>query len=118
MSVQLVKGGNLNLSTQAHGLSAVNVGLGWDARVAKGVSFDLDASVFLLNDRGKVSTDKDFVFYNNLTSLDGTVAHQGDNVTGAGDGDDETVSINLAKISSEVKKIVIVVSINDADSKK
>lgn len=79
------------------------VGLGWDARVTDGQAFDLDASVFLVGDDGKVLSDSHFVFYNNTTSPDGAVQHQGDNRTGEGDGDDEQVKIELAKVGAEVK---------------
>jgi len=96
VAVSLSKGGNVSLSKEAPGLKSVHVGLGWDARVTDGQSFDLDASVFLLSESGKVRSDADFVFYNNKNGGDGAVVHQGDNTTGAGEGDDEVVTPDTA----------------------
>lgn len=103
MAVSLVKGGNVSLTKEAPSMNVALVGLGWDARVTDGQAFDLDASVFLVGDDGKVLSDSHFVFYNNTTSPDGAVQHQGDNRTGEGDGDDEQVKIELAKVGAEVK---------------
>lgn len=114
MAVSLSKGGNVSLSKEAPGLSKVLVGLGWDARVTDGADFDLDASVFVCGDAGKVLSDKHFIFYNNAKSPDGAVEHTGDNRTGAGDGDDESVKINLAGLGADVKKMVFAVTIHDA----
>ncbi|BES86201.1 MULTISPECIES: TerD family protein [Pectobacterium] len=114
MSVSLSKGGNVSLSKAAPTMKNVLVGLGWDARATDGQDFDLDASAFLLNANGKVRGDTDFIFYNNLKSADGSVAHTGDNRTGAGDGDDESLKIKLDLIPAEVDKIVFVVTIHDA----
>ena len=116
MSVVLSKGGNVSLTKEAGsaGLAAVVVGLGWDVRTTTGVDYDLDASALLCGANGKVLSDNHFVFYNNLTSPDGTVVHTGDNRTGAGEGDDEQININLADMAPEVEKIVIPVSIDDA----
>jgi hypothetical protein len=95
MGVSLQKGGNVNLSKTTPGLKDITVGLGWDARSTDGAPFDLDASVFMLTEVGggqfKVRNDNDFVFYNNLKSACGSVEHQGDNLTGQGEGDDEQV---------------------------
>jgi tellurium resistance protein TerD len=118
MAVSLSKGGNVSLSKEAPGLVAIDVGLGWDARVTDGSAFDLDASAFLLNDGGKVRTDSDFIFYNNTASPDGSVVHQGDNQTGSGDGDDETVSIDLSKVPAGVQKIAFTVTIHEAEARK
>ncbi|NED85995.1 TerD family protein, partial [Streptomyces sp. SID11233] len=87
--VSLSKGGNVSLTKEAPGLTAVTVGLGWDVRTTTGTDFDLDASAILTNAEGKVSGDGDFVFFNNLKSSDGSVEHTGDNTTGEGEGDDE-----------------------------
>jgi tellurium resistance protein TerD len=116
VSVVLSKGGNVSLTKEAGsaGLAAVVVGLGWDVRTTTGVDYDLDASALLCGANGKVLSDNHFVFYNNLTSPDGTVVHTGDNRTGAGEGDDEQININLADMAPEVEKIVIPVSIDDA----
>lgn len=118
MAVSLSKGGNVSLSKEAPGLTAVKVGLGWDPRVTDGTEFDLDGSVFLLNDAGKVRSDADFVFYNNKTSADGSVTHGGDNRSGQGDGDDETVDVNLAGVPADVQRVAFGVTIHDADARK
>jgi len=117
MAVSLSKGGNVSLSKEAPGLTAVLVGLGWDARVTDGKDFDLDASVFITGEDGKVRSDADFVFYNNKTGADGAVEHQGDNRTGEGDGDDEQVKIDLSKVPADVKKLVFAVTIHEADAR-
>jgi tellurium resistance protein TerD len=117
MGVSLTKGGNVSLTKEAPGLTAVTVGLGWDVRSTTGSDFDLDASAILVDTAGKVTSDKGFVFFNNLKSPDGSVEHLGDNLTGAGDGDDEQVNVNLAGVPAEVDKIVFPVSIYDAESR-
>ena len=114
MAVSLSKGSNVSLSKEAPGLTTVNVGLGWDTRATDGSGFDLDASVFILNDGGKVRSDGDFVFYNNKAGANGAVTHQGDNTTGEGDGDDEAIKVDLARVSADVQKIAIAVTIHDA----
>ncbi|MFI1577892.1 TerD family protein [Embleya sp. NPDC020630] len=114
MGVSLAKGGNVSLSKAAPGLTAVAVGLGWDARSTTGADFDLDASALLLGNDGRVLSDLHFVFYNNLTSPDGSVQHTGDNLTGEGEGDDETVNVDLASVPADVQRIVFPVSIHDA----
>lgn len=118
MSVSLSKGGNVSLSKEAPGLSNILIGLGWDVRSTDGAAFDLDASCFLLNAEGKVRSDADFIFYNNLKSSDGSVEHTGDNLTGEGDGDDEAVKVDLSKVPAEVAKIAIAVTIHDADARR
>ena len=117
MAVSLSKGGNVSLSKEAPGLKAITVGLGWDARVTDGQEFDLDASVFICGEDGKVRTDKDFIFYNEKIGANGAVEHMGDNRTGEGDGDDESVKINLEGIPADVKKMVFAVTIHDADAR-
>ncbi|WP_042400816.1 TerD family protein [Streptacidiphilus carbonis] len=117
MGVSLSKGGNVSLSKEAPGLTAVLVGLGWDARTTTGADFDLDASAILTSETGKVVSDKDFVFYNNLKSADGSVEHTGDNTTGEGEGDDEVIKVNLAGVPANVAKIVFPVSIYDAETR-
>ncbi len=117
MAVSLSKGGNVSLSKEAPGLTAIDVGLGWDARVTDGAAFDLDASAFLLNEGGKVRSDADFIFYNNKTSADGSVVHQGDNLSGAGEGDDEVVAIALDQVPADVQKVAFTVTIHEAESR-
>ncbi len=114
MSVSLTKGGNVSLTKIAPGLTAVTVGLGWDVRTTTGTDFDLDASAILLDASGKAVDDKHFVFFNNLSSPDGSVEHTGDNLTGEGEGDDEAIKVNLSGVAAGVDKIVFPVSIYDA----
>ncbi|MFN4249535.1 TerD family protein [Deinococcus sp. LM3] len=117
MAVSLSKGGNVSLSKEAPGLTAITIGLGWDPRATDGQAFDLDGTVFLLNASGKVRSDSDFIFYNNKTSSDGSVTHAGDNTTGQGDGDDETVEVNLAGVPADVDKIAVCVTIHEAETR-
>ncbi|MCI3226621.1 TerD family protein [Streptomyces sp. NP-1717] len=117
MGVSLSKGGNVSLSKEAPGLTAVVIGLGWDARSTTGADFDLDASALLVNAAGKVPSDQHFIFYNNLKSPDGSVEHTGDNLTGEGEGDDESLKVNLAGVPADVDKIVFPVSIHEAESR-
>ncbi|MBE7187427.1 TerD family protein [Jatrophihabitans endophyticus] len=118
MSVSLSKGGNVSLSKEAPGLTAVLVGLGWDARTTTGADFDLDASALMLGTSGKILSDANFVFFNNLTSPDGSVEHTGDNLTGEGEGDDEAIKVNLAGVPAECDRVVVAVSIYDAESRQ
>ena len=118
MAVSLSKGGNVSLSKEAPGIESVIVGLGWDARATDGQDFDLDASCFMLGANGKVRSDSDFIFYNNLKSVDGSVEHTGDNRTGAGEGDDESINVNLVKVPADVARLVIAVTIHEADARR
>jgi tellurium resistance protein TerD len=116
--VSLSKGGNVSLSKEAPGLTAIQVGLGWDARATDGGDFDLDASAFMLNEQGKVRSDGDFIFYNNAKSPDGSVEYMGDNRTGAGEGDDESIKINLAGVPADVQKVAVTVTIHEAETRR
>jgi tellurium resistance protein TerD len=118
MSVSLSKGGNVSLTKEAPGLTAALIGLGWDARTTSGAAFDLDASALLLNKAGKVLSDQHFVFFNNLASPDGSVEHTGDNLTGEGEGDDESIKVDLSRVPADVDKIVFTVSIYDAEARQ
>ena len=118
MAVSLVKGGNVSLTKEAPTMNIAMAGLGWDARVTDGQGFDLDASVFMVGEDGKVLNDSSFIFFNNKLSACGSVEHQGDNRTGAGDGDDEQIKIDLTKVPAEVKKLVFAVTIYDAEARK
>ena len=117
MGVSLAKGGNVSLTKEAPGLTAVVVGLGWDVRSTTGDDFDLDASALLVDSAGKVLSDAHFVFFNNTKSPDGTVEHTGDNLTGEGEGDDEQIKVDLANVSPDCDKIVFAVSIYEAESR-
>lgn len=114
MAISLNKGGNLSLSKTDPNLVRILIGLGWDERSTDGASFDLDASAFLLTATGKVRGDHDFIFYNQLKSQDGSVEHTGDNRSGQGDGDDESILVDLSKVSPEIEKIAVTVTIHDA----
>lgn len=117
MSVSLSKGGNVSLTKTAPGLTAVSVGLGWDVRSTTGTDFDLDASALGLDAGHKIVSDEFFVFFNNLKSPDGSIEHQGDNLTGEGEGDDEVIAVNLTDVPEQVASIVFPVSIYDGDAR-
>lgn len=118
MAISLQKGGRISLTKEAPTLKKVHVGLGWDERATDGSEFDLDASAFLLNDQGKVRSDSDFIFYNQLESTDGSVKHTGDNRTGVGEGDDEVILLSLDGIPGDVHKIAFTVTIHDAEKRQ
>jgi len=117
MAISLQKGGNVNLSKEAPGLTKVIIGLGWDPRATDGAAFDLDGSAFLLKADAKVRGDSDFIFYNNLKSSDGSVVHAGDNTTGMGAGDDEKIAVDLAQVPADIDKISFCVTIHEADAR-
>ncbi len=117
MAVSLSKGGNVNLSKEAPGLAKVSLGLGWDERSTDGAEFDLDAVAFLVADNGKVTGDSDFIFYNNLKSSCGAIEHMGDNTTGGGDGDDEVVEVTLGTVAANIQRIIVAVTIHEADKR-
>ncbi|MFG2399224.1 TerD family protein [Streptomyces lydicus] len=116
MTVTLAKGGNVSLSKAAPNLTQIMVGLGWDARSTTGAPFDLDASALLCR-AGRVLGDEYFVFYNNLKSPEGSVEHTGDNLTGEGEGDDESLLLDLSQVPEQVDKIVFPVSIHEAEAR-
>ncbi len=117
MAVSLTKGGNVNLSKEAPGLTKIKLGLGWDVRKTDGAGFDLDALAFVVGANGKVRSDGDFVFFNNKKSTDGTVEHTGDNRSGEGDGDDESIVIDLANLPADIEKVIAAVVIFDGETK-
>ena len=118
MSISLSKGGNVSLSKEEPGLSKILIGLGWDVRSTDGADFDLDASAFLLKTDGKVRSDADFIFYNQLKSTDGSVEHTGDNRTGEGDGDDESLKVELTRVPADIDKVSVAVTIHDGENKR
>ncbi|GAA3742397.1 TerD family protein [Streptomyces tremellae] len=118
MAVSLSKGGNVSLTKEAPGLTAVTVGLGWDVRTTTGKDFDLDASAIAVKADGKVVSDGHFVFFNNKTSPDQSIVHTGDNLTGQGEGDDEQINVDLTALPADCDKVVFPVSIYDADSRQ
>lgn len=114
MAINLQKG-----QRQSINAPKFTIGLGWDTNSsATGTSFDLDASVFVLNENKKLVSDSHLVFYNNLKSPDGAVEHTGDNLTGAGDGDDEQIKVDLSLADPKVNEICIVVTIHDAEARR
>jgi len=117
MAISLQKGGNVNLSKEAPGLSKVIIGLGWDPRATDGKEFDLDGSAFLLKADGKVRGDSDFIFYNNLKSTDGSVTHTGDNRSGEGEGDDERLVVDLSQVPAEIDRLAVSVTIHEAEQR-
>lgn len=117
MGVSLTKGGNVSLTKAAPGLKAVSVGLGWDVRSTTGDDFDLDASALGLDPNHRIVADDYFVFFNNTSSPDGSIVHQGDNLTGEGEGDDEVINVDLPAVPATVDSIVFPVSIYDAESR-
>lgn len=118
MAISLKKGGNISLAKADPTLTKVFIGLGWDERSTDGAKFDLDATAFLLDARGKVRGDHDIVFYGQLTNPDESVTHTGDNRTGDGDGDDESIIVDLNKVSNSIEKIVIAVTIHEAEARR
>lgn len=118
MAVSLTKGQKVDLTKTNPGLTKVIVGLGWDTnKYDGGKDFDLDTAAFLLGGNGKVGSDNDFVFYNNLTDPSKAVTHLGDNRTGEGDGDDEQIRVELIKVPSTVEKIDFTVTIHEAQAR-
>ena len=116
MAVSLQKGQKVDLTKGNPNLSKIVVGLGWDVnKYSGGYDFDLDAAAFLLGPNGKVTSDADFVFYNNLKHASGSVMHMGDNLTGSGEGDDEQIKVDLTKVPANIDKIDFTVTIYDAD---
>jgi tellurium resistance protein TerD len=119
MGIDLSKGARVDLSKEAPGLERVRVGLGWNPNDSDtGSSFDLDASIFMVTEAGKVPSEKFFVYYNNRTSEDSSVTHHGDSLTGEGSGDDEVVDVELPKVVDSVTEIIFVVTIHEAEERK
>lgn len=118
MPISLTKGGNVNLSKEAPSMQRAAIGLGWDARSTDGSPFDLDASAFMLTASDKVRGDSDFIFYNQPKSTDGSLEHLGDNRTGVGEGDDETLRVDLGRVPAEVQKIAFAATIHEADGRR
>ena len=118
MAVNLKKGEKVDLTKGRAGLSKIIVGLGWDTNKFDGGDFDLDASAFLIGENGKVAGVQDFIYFNQLKHASGSVEHLGDNLTGAGDGDDEQIKIDLNKVPAATTKIAITVTIHEAVARK
>ena len=116
MPISLQKGQKVDLTKGNAGLSKIYVALGWDTnKYDGGYDFDLDASAFLTDETGRVQTDADFVFYGNLKHASGCVEHTGDNLTGAGEGDDEVINVDLSIVPANIARIAFTVTIYDSD---
>lgn len=118
MAISLTKGQNVNLTKTAPTVKKFLVGLGWDARSTDGAPFDLDASAFVLKDSGKVGADSDLVFYGAKQHPSNAIIHSGDNLTGAGDGDDETIIVDTAIFPAGYQKVAITCTIYDAAQRR
>lgn len=119
MPINLSKGQKVDLTKGNPGLKSIMVGLGWDINAFdSGAAFDLDAAAFLMDDTGKCPTEKEFIFYGNLTHASQSVKHMGDNLTGEGDGDDEQIQIDLTRIPANVTKVAFTVTIYDAEARR
>lgn len=119
MPISLSKGQKVDLTKTNPGLKNILVGLGWDInQFDSGSDFDLDASAFLLGENGKTTSDTDFIFYSNLEHPSGAVMHMGDNRTGAGEGDDEQITVDLTKVPANISRIAFTVTIYEAESRR
>ncbi|WP_214403224.1 TerD family protein [Pseudonocardia lacus] len=122
MPVSLTKGGNISLTKEvaktpgAAPLTAVTVGLGWDARTTDGAKFDLDAVALGLGADGKVLGQDGFIFFNQLVGAGGAIQHTGDNRSGEGEGDDEQIKVDLANLPAGLEKVVFAVVIFDGET--
>ena len=117
MSIELTKGERFNLSQKVPNFNKLAIALGWQvSQTAQ--NCDIDASVFMLAADGRIPDEKYFVFYNNLKSLDGSLKHSGDNRTGQGEGDDETIYVDLAKVNPAIQEMVFVVTIHEGQEKQ
>ena len=118
MAINLTKGQKVDLTKGNPGLKKLMVGLGWDVNAYdSGADFDLDAAAFMLGDNGKCPTEKEFIFYGNLTHPSESLKHMGDNLTGEGEGDDEQIFVDLDKIPANVSKVAFTVTIYEAESR-
>ena len=119
MGITLKKGEKINLTKGNPGLKNIKLGLGWDINnFDSGYDYDLDVSIFMVGESGKVERDEDFVFYNNLKHISGAVEHLGDNRTGEGDGDDEEILVDLKLMPSHIQKIAVAVTIYEAKERR
>ncbi len=118
MAISLSKGQKVDLTKGNAGLNKIMIGLGWDVNsFDSGADFDLDAAAFMVGENGKCKTDKEFIFYGNLVHQTESVKHMGDNLTGAGEGDDEQILVELSKIPEDVSKVAFTVTIYDGEGR-
>lgn len=127
MAINLEKGQRISLAKEAPGLTKLMCGLGWDlakrsgsvfAAFGNAQNYDLDSSVICLNGNGKLTDVANVVYFGNLSHRSGAVTHLGDNLTGAGDGDDEQILIDLAQMPTEITKLVFLVNIYNCIERK
>ncbi len=125
MAINLTKGQRISLKKEAPGLTKIMCGLGWDVAESKGIlglfkgdDFDLDASVLCLNEKGKLKTKSEVIYFGNLNHRSGAIVHLGDNLTGAGAGDDEQIIVDLPRIPHDIQKLVFVVNIYNCKQRK
>lgn len=119
MAISLQKGQKVDLTKTSPGLTKLIIGLGWDTnKYDGGFDYDLDAAAFLLSENGKVTSEKDFIFYGNLSHGSGSVTHLGDNLTGDGDGDDEQITIDLSLVPENIHKIDFTVTIHEYEARR
>jgi tellurium resistance protein TerD len=118
MAINLTKGGNINLTKAAPGATVFRAELGWNANQYDGAEFDLDASAAILNEGGKILSDSSFVFFNNPKDPTESVASSGDNRTGEGDGPDEVITVNVAKLPIAAKFVRLAITIYDWETRK
>ena len=119
MGITLKKGEKINLTKGNPGLKNIKLGLGWDINsFDSGYDYDLDVSIFMVGESGKVERDEDFIFYNNLKHTSGAVEHLGDNITGEGDGDDEEILVDLKLMPKHIQKIAVAVTIYEAKERR
>ena len=118
MPISLQKGQKVSLTKGNPGLQNVVIGVGWDInQYDTGGAFDLDSAAYMLGGNGKITRQEDFVFFGNLTHPSGAVQHMGDNLTGEGEGDDEQIRLDLAKIPENIERIAFTVTIYDAETR-
>jgi len=115
MAITLEKKKPISLLKEKPGIQKIIAGLGWSDTPINGIKPDCDVSVFMLGENGKLPQEEFFVFYNNLKSPDGAVIHLGDNRTGEGDGDDESINIDLSKIDRKIEFIYFTVTIHESE---
>lgn len=118
MPINLSKGQKISLTKDNPGLKNILVGLGWDInQFDTGTAFDLDTTAFLTGADGKCASEKEVIFYGNLKHSSGAVTHMGDNTTGAGEGDDEQIKIDLSLMPANIEKIAFTATIYEADAR-
>lgn len=119
MAISLQKGQKVDLTKTSPGLTKLIIGLGWDTnKYDGGFDYDLDAAAFLLSENGKVTSEKDFIFYGNLSHSSGSVTHVGDSLTGEGDGDDEQIKVDLSLVPENIHKIDFTVTIHEYEARR